>query len=231
MNVSIRLILDSAGRVVGFQVQHPDSSAGGAAAGARMTELVARGNELVEQEFAGHRVVKGAVINKVQLRGEVVQTVAVLSGIARSIARQEPDLAPGIPMPGRRDSEKSFLGRARDALAAATAKQDVFLKHGMPETLIEDLGALLQRYEAVVSDKHAGQAAHIGARAELAAVGAELVSLMHQLDAINTFRFRNDPQSLEAWRAARNVAWPAGSKSGAAAPAQPAAPAAEKPAA
>jgi hypothetical protein len=223
MNVSIRLVLDSAGRILGYQELHPDTSAGGTAASARVKVLVARGNELVEQEFAGHRAVKGAVINKVQLRGELVQTVAVLSGIARSIARQEPDLAPGIPMPGRRDSDKAFLGRSRDALAAATAKKDVFLKYGMPETLVEDLGALIQRYEAVVSDKHAGQAAHIGARAELRAVAAELVSLMHQLDAINTFRFRNDPQALEAWRAARKVAWPAGSKSVAAAVEKPAA--------
>jgi hypothetical protein len=59
-----------------------------------------------------------------------------------------------------------------------------------------------------VNEKHAGRAAHTGARAELEAVAAEVMRLVGQLDTLNQFRFRNDAESLGAWRSARNVAWP-----------------------
>jgi hypothetical protein len=214
MKRSIRLILDASGRIAAFQALHPDASPGGSTVGTRLGALIVRGNQLVEQEFAGHRTVQGAVENKTQLRDEIVQHVAVLSGIAGAVARQERDLAPGIPMPGRRASDQVFLGRARDAHSAATAKKEILQKYGMPDTLLDELGALIDRYDAVLNEKHAGRAAHIGAHAELESVAAELMSVARQLDAINRFRFRDDPQLLEAWRAARNVAWPAGSKSG-----------------
>ena len=43
-------------------------------------------------------------------------------------------------------------------------------------------------------------------------VVAEIMDLVRQLDTINRFRFRDDAESLAAWRSARNVAWPVGDK-------------------
>jgi hypothetical protein len=60
--------------------------------------------------------------------------------------------------------------------------------------------------------KHNGRAAHVGARAELDAVGSEIMLIVRQLDALNRFRFRQDAESLAAWKSARDIAWPAQEK-------------------
>jgi hypothetical protein len=78
----------------------------------------------------------------------------------------------------------------------------------MPDTFPEDLGGMLDRFEATLNEKHAGRAAHVGARAELDAVTAEIMQLRRQLDALNRFGFKSNAEALGAWRSARNVAWP-----------------------
>ena len=56
------------------------------------------------------------------------------------------------------------------------------------------------RYEQALNEQHAGRAAHVGARAELEAVTADIMLIVRQLDALNRFRFRKDAQSLAAWK-------------------------------
>jgi hypothetical protein len=80
----------------------------------------------------------------------------------------------------------------------------------MPDPFPDDLGRMLGEFEAAINGRHAGQAAHVGAHADLEAVTAEIMQLVRQLDALNQFRFRNDAEALGAWRSARNVPWPAG---------------------
>jgi hypothetical protein len=40
------------------------------------------------------------------------------------------------------------------------------------------------------------------------AVTSEIMLDVRQLDALNRFCFRNDAESLAAWKSARDVAWP-----------------------
>lgn len=89
------------------------------------------------------------------------------------------------------------------------AHRDLLIRYGMPETFLDELGAALDRFEQSLNDKHNGRAAHVGARADLEAVTAEIMLIVRQLDALNRFRFRNDTESLAAWKSARDVAWPA----------------------
>lgn len=78
----------------------------------------------------------------------------------------------------------------------------------MPEGFLGELNAALDGYEQVLNQQHAGRAAHVGARAELEAVTAEIMLIVRQLDALNRFRFRRDAESLAGWKSARDVAWP-----------------------
>jgi hypothetical protein len=77
----------------------------------------------------------------------------------------------------------------------------------MSGTYPEDLGRMLDEFEAALNTKHAGQAAHVGAHADLEAVTAEIMQLVRQLDSLTEFRFRNDAEALAAWRSARNIPW------------------------
>jgi hypothetical protein len=98
------------------------------------------------------------------------------------------------------------------AAATAATHRDLFQRYGMPESFPDDLGRMLDEFEAALNDKHAGQAAHVGAHADLEAVTAEVMQLVRQLDALNQFRYRNDAEALGAWRSARNVPWPVGER-------------------
>ncbi|MEO6058289.1 MAG: hypothetical protein ABIQ49_15805 [Gemmatimonadales bacterium] len=84
----------------------------------------------------------------------------------------------------------------------------MLVRFGMAESFPAELSARLDQFEAALHERHAGQASHTGARADLAAVSVEVMGLVNRIGALNEFRFRNDAEALGAWRSARNVAWP-----------------------
>ncbi len=209
MQVNVRRKLDMAGRVRDFCRTHTDANAGYTAAIARLEERLARAEALARQEVAGHLAVSGAVANKSQLRQEIHKLIALLAGLAGPAAQEERELSAGILRPDVNASHQSFLTRARVAAATGSTHRELLIRCGMPETFLDDLGASLDRFEQALNQKHNGRAAHVGARAELEAVTSEVMLVVRQLDALNRFRFRNNAESLAAWKSARDVAWPA----------------------
>lgn len=208
MEYVIRRKLDMARRVRDFCRTHPDQNPGYTDAVARLEDRLARAEALAQQEVAGRLTVAGAVAHKEQLRQDIQLTVALLAGLAGPAAQEEPELAVGTPRPGVHLNHQTFLTRARVAVDTASAHRELLLRYGMPENFIAELSAALDRFEQALNEKHAGRAAHVGARAELRAVTAEIMLIVQQLDALNRFRFRKDAESLAAWRSARDVAWP-----------------------
>jgi hypothetical protein len=209
MNYSIRRKLDMAGRVRDFCRTHPDQNPGYTAATQRLEERLARAEALARQEVAGRQTVTGAVVNKEQLRLDIHRTIALLAGLAAPAAREERELTVGIIRPDVNGSHQAFLTRSRVAAASGSTHQELLTRYGMPDGFLEELNATLDRYEQALNQQHAGRAAHVGARAELEAVAAEIMLIVRQLDALNRFRFRRDAESLAAWKSARDVAWPA----------------------
>lgn len=221
MRNNIRLKLDMAGRAMEFCRTHPDSNPSTALVGNRLGELVAQAKELLEQQRTSVVTATTAVGRKQELREIIGYHLASLAGISRAAAVSQPDLTVHRRLPRGRTSEPTFLTIARVAVAEALAHQEIFLKHGMPETLLPTMTAELDEYEAVVSRQRNGLATQVGAGAELEAVTGEIMGVVRHLDSLHRLRFRNDPELRAAWKSARNVAWPQPE------PAQPAAPAAE----
>jgi hypothetical protein len=209
MDFRIRRKLDMAARVRDFCRTRPDQNPGYTAAVARLEERLARAEALAQQQVAGQLAVTGAVVNKEQLRQEIYNTIALLKGLARPAAKEQPELAAGIVRPRPKLSHQAFLTSARVATATGSTHRELLLRFGMPESFLTDLSAALDRFEQALNEKHAGRAAHVGARAELEAVTSEIMLIVRQLDALNRFRFRKDAESLAAWKSARDVAWPA----------------------
>jgi hypothetical protein len=209
MNFSIRRKLDMAGRVRDFCRTHPDqNNPGYTAAVERLEERVARAEALAQQEVSGRQSVSGAVINKEQLRLDVHKAIALLVGLSEPASREERDLAIGILRPDVNGSHQAFLTRSRVAAATASSHQELLAKYGMPEKFLDELNGMLDQYEKALNQQHAGRAAHVGARAELEAVTSDVMLIVRQVDALNRFRFRCDPQLLAGWKSARDVAWP-----------------------
>jgi hypothetical protein len=209
MKASIRRKLEMAARVRDFVRAHPDSNPGTAAAVERLVERLARAESLAQQAVAGRQTVSGAIATRSKLRREIADTLALLSGLGRQAAREEPDLVSALVQPNRNRSNKEFLTAGRVTAAAAGTHRDLLQRYGMPDTFPDELGRMLDGFEASLAERHAGQVAHVGAHADLDAVADELMQLVRQLDALNEYRFRGDPEALGAWRSARNVPWPA----------------------
>jgi hypothetical protein len=104
----------------------------------------------------------------------------------------------------RQKSGQSFSPQ----LHCYSAKHGLHLRRTLKLDPAAELFAL-DRFEQALNQKHNGRAAHVGARAELEAVTAEVMLIVRQLDALNRFRFRSDAESLAGWKSARDVAWPA----------------------
>lgn len=208
MNAHVRRTLDMAARVREFCRTHPAPNPGHAAAVAQLEERLARAEALADQQVAGQAAVSGAVVNKENLREEIYTTLGLLAGLAKPAAREEAELAVGFARPRTKLSHQAFLTQARVAASNGTAHRDLLIRYGMPDTFLDELGGALDRFERALNDKHNGRAAHVGARAELGAVSAEIMLKVRQLDALNRFSFRKDAESLAAWKSARDVAWP-----------------------
>jgi len=205
MNVHIRRKLDMAGRVRDFCRTHPDPNPGATDAVSRLEDRLARANALAKQEVAGRLAVTGAIANKEEVRQEIQQLVSMLAGLAESAV---PDLRAIILRPVIGLSHQAFLTRARVAADAAEEHKEILTRYGMLDDFLSQLRSSLDRFEQVINEKHVGRAAHVGARAELEAVTAEIMLIVRQLDALNRYRFRKDAESLAAWKSARDVAWP-----------------------
>jgi hypothetical protein len=208
MNVHLRKKLDMAERVLDFCGTHPDPNPGYTDAVARLGERVGRAHALAKQEVAGRLAVTGAVANKEELRQEIQQVVAMLAGLAASAIQEEPDLRALILRPTIGLSHQAFLTRSRVAADVAEEHKEILTRYGMLDDFLTGLRSSLDRFEQVLNEKHLGRAAHVGARAELEAVMAEIMLIVRQLDALNRYRFRKDAESLAAWKSARDVAWP-----------------------
>jgi hypothetical protein len=207
MHIDIRRKLDMAGRARDFCRTHPGQNPGHAAAIQRLEQLLARAEALAQQQVAGRLAVSNAVMNKEQLRQEIHDTIGLLAGLALVAGREEPDLAGGIVRPRPKLSHLAYLTRARVVADTCATHRALLARYGMPDSLLTQLGAALDGFEHALQEKHAGRAAHVGARAELEAVAADIMMIIGRLDALNQFYFRNNAEALAAWRSARDVIW------------------------
>jgi hypothetical protein len=209
MNQRIRRKLDMAARVRDFVRAHPaDNSPGYAAAAERLDDRVLRAELLAQRYVSGRTTVTGAVETRIRLRRAIAGSLSLLAGLGHRAAETDAELARSLSRATAQLSNPEFLTAARVTLGVVSAHRELLQGLGLPDQLVAELGDMLDRFEVALNDKHNGQSTHVGARAELEVVTAEIMSLVRQLDALNQFRFRNDAEALGAWRSARNVAWP-----------------------
>jgi hypothetical protein len=102
----------------------------------------------------------------------------------------------------------AFRTAARGMAAEAQTHKDVLVKHGLPETVLDNLMQALDQFDAAVEQGLEGRQAHVGASAELRSVADEVVQVVRVMDRLNRYRFINDAELLAAWESASNVAGP-----------------------
>ncbi|HEY7683020.1 MAG TPA: hypothetical protein VH879_10290 [Gemmatimonadales bacterium] len=208
MNADIRIKLETAARVRDFCRAHPSDSPRHSAALARLEDRLARAETLAAQQRAGHLTVRASVVRRAELRKQIRDRhLRHLARIAVAAAPDQPVVAERFRIPASNANHKTFLTAARGIAAEAAQHRDVFVAYGMPEGFLEDLNTTLNQYEQGMSEAHSGLGAHVGARADLESVTAEIMELVQQFDAMNRYRFLDDPELHAAWESARNIPW------------------------
>src|ERR1041385_8974439 len=113
-----------------------------------------------------------------------------------------------LKLPPQDGSHQAFLAAARDMVAEAADHRDLLVKHGMTESMLDDLGLALNQYEQATETAFGATRERIGARSQLHAIAAVLTDLVRLLNGLNRYRFRDQPELLDAWTSAINLLGP-----------------------
>jgi len=208
MRAEIRRKLAMAMRVLDFIMGHPGTDASYGPIVTRLQQLIARADALAEQERNGRVSESGALKRRRQLRASVQSQLQHLVYVARSAGRSDPAFDGKFTSPRAKSPNKTFIVSARAMVAAAVLLKDQLVAAGLGETLLDSLSAELNDLDSATAAAHGGKAAHVGARAELDAIGDGIVEAVTILDGLNRERFKDDQEMLAAWASARNVAGP-----------------------
>ncbi len=206
MSNLVRLIMGMGTRVYEFLIAFPDPNPGFQQATVALGERLVRAVALANQQRKGkvsRRVTSGQ--RKALLRQLRTAELRTLEGVARAAFKDEPDIIRRFRVPAHNAAQLDFLTDARAVLAEAEAVKEVLLRYGLPETLLAELDAGLEEYDLLVTEANAGWRAHVGASADLEAVADEIMTIVRHLDALNRYRYRDNPEQLAAWLSARNI--------------------------
>lgn len=176
---------------------------------ARLEGRISRAEILMAQQRAGELTVRTANGNRKAIRKDMQNhLLPALIEVAGDVAKEEPSLVGRFRLPALNTAKVALVTQVRGMVAEAKAHEELFIKHGLEPTLLEELTKAVDEFEALQEKAHAGKRDHTGARAELVEVMAEIMELIHLLDGLNRYRFRRDAEKMGAWRSARNVFGP-----------------------
>jgi hypothetical protein len=196
-------------RALGFSLAHPDASPGYATTLARLEDRLARAGKLMELQRDGFAQVRGATVQKRDLRRIIRRTQLLhLARVAEGAAKEVPELIQKFALGPDQTPYLEFQASARAMLAEAQNQKEVLVKHGLADTLLEGLVKNLNQFDRAVEQGTEARRSHVGASAELDAIGDEIVHLVKVMDALNRFRFAGAVEILAEWESASNVFGP-----------------------
>lgn len=213
MRAIVRLKLEMAARVRDFLRNHPLEGPGFTAAMAWFDELLARATGHSTQQQEGIATSRGVTVRRAELRTFTRESLLRhLVGVGIVAAKDRPDLTQVFRLPEFNAAHLPFVTAANRLLREAETNQEFLVSKGLDDSTVEDLKKALAELESVDSNGHAARASHVGARADLDAVAAEIMDQVRLLDGTVRYRFRNDPELLAAWKSARNLPRPSARK-------------------
>ncbi len=192
-----------------FSRSHPDTSAGYLAALAWLADRLARADQVAAQQMDGLSDVRGAAERKSELRRVLKNAhLAHVAQVGKVAAREVPEFAQKLVFRPGTQTHLAFRTAARAMAAEAQTHKEVLIKHGLSETVLDNLVQALDQFDAAVEQGLEGRRAHVGASAELRSLANEIVQVVRVMDGLNRYRFNSDAELLAAWESASNVAGP-----------------------
>jgi hypothetical protein len=206
MDRQVRRKLAMAASVRTFSRAHPSADTSYTLVLDRLDGTILRIEELAKQQEGGYASKHSASVRRSDLRRRL-QT-----GLLRYLVNTAEDVGSVVPavgelfrIPSSSATHAAFRAQAGHMLDQARANQEILVKHGMSATLLEELDAALEEFDASLADADDGRQSHVAARAEMKALSDEIMRLVGMLDGFNRYRFHRDPELIVAWTSARRV--------------------------
>jgi hypothetical protein len=208
MKTATRRKLETGVRVLNFSRARPHQSPGYATALAQLEERLARAAQLAEQQRAGIRDVHTATQQKEKLRKLIRRSHLVhLAGVAEA-ATEVPELAQRFALEPRPAPYMAFRTAAGGIAAEAQSQKEVLVKHGLADSVLDNLIQALAQFDKAVELGTDGRRTHVGASAELDVVADDITHIIKVMNGLNRDRFAEDAESLAAWESASNTFGP-----------------------
>lgn len=209
MDAKTRRRIEMGARVLAFSRAHPDASPGYATTLSRLEERLARASKLIDLQRDGFAQVRGATVQKRELRRLVQRTqLRHLTRVAEGAATEAPELIQKFVQPRKQIPYLEFQASAHAMLAEAQTQKELLVKHGLADTLLDGLVKNLNQFDRAVEQGSDARRAHVSASAELDVIGNEILHLVRVMDTLNGFRFATAAEVLAEWESVSNVIGP-----------------------
>lgn len=206
MNTQVRYKLEMAARVRSFSRTHPSTQPEYAKVLGKLEERLTRAETVAERQVNGAVAARAARAKREELRkvvhSQLLRYLVAVGGVA---AQGRAELAAQFRLPVGGGSTKIFLTAVRGLVTRAEEQKSLLLEEGMGATLLDDIRTQLGEMESAWEAARVGKTDHIGARADLELIVAEIMGLVKVLDGMNRIRFGGDSEQMAAWTAVRHL--------------------------
>lgn len=196
-------------RALNFSRAHPDASPGYAAALAGLEQRLLRAQQVARTQQDGINRRKAANARKNQLSRQMRKTqLRHLARVAKVASRETTALNGKLVLRGAPRPFRSFRALAGTMIAEAQLEKELLVKYGLADTVLDGLVESLDQFDRAITESTDALRAHVSARAELDVLGDQVVDIVGVMDALNRFRFADDPAVLAEWETVSNVITP-----------------------
>lgn len=178
----------------------PESSEGGQAF-ATVAAAVAKLGTNARSKLSSTRDGRQA---KVAAREALLDRLDAIVRTARAIAEKTPGFDDPFHLPRKQDDE-SLLLACPLFIDEAEAKKERFVRHGLSETFVADLNALVDQFGQAVRLVDAAKQRTKVARTGIVAAQLAGLAAIRQLDVIVVNQLEHDPDALAHWEEARRI--------------------------
>jgi hypothetical protein len=172
-----------------FSQAHPSADSSYALVLNRLDGTITRMDELAKQQEGGFVSKHSAVVRRQDLRRRLQSgLLRHLVTVAEDVGLEAPPVAEKFRLPSTSATHSGFRTSASKMLDEGRANQELLVKHGLSETMLDELEAAIKEFDASLQETDNGKQSHVAARAEMDTLCEEIMRLVGMLDGFNRYR-------------------------------------------
>jgi hypothetical protein len=156
-------------------------------------------------QVGGNAQFRSGITTRRQAADELLTHMRAINLIARSLPRLEfPGVRQLFRMP-HSNGYAAIISTGQSFVEKVGPIKATFVERGLPADFDEQLSEALDNVLGANTDRATGKAVQVGGTAGLEAKAREGMAILHEMDSILSFQYRNDPVLLAGWKSTCHV--------------------------